>query len=141
MVSTQFVWSLDSCDCKILLSYENTTDTWTPVNFIRTCQFHISFSDIIQRHSIINEENTRKNIAYQFILDHAPASMLRTRPNGTVTLAKGVSIDFAVAGTAPNRTFTITVSGATLTQNQINTAQNFVDNRFGVGKVTIVNTP
>lgn len=141
MTIQQIVWDLDSCDCQILLSYDSDTDTFTPVNFIQTCSFHISFADIVQRHTVITNENNRKNQAIQIILDHAPASMFQTRDNGSVTLKRRVNISFTVAGTAPNRTFTIIVSGVTLTQNQINTAQTFLDNRFGVGKVTLVNNP
>lgn len=141
MVIQQIIWGLDTCDCKILLSYDSDTDTWTPLNFIQTCQFHISFPDITQRHTVVTNENGRKNQAYQIILDHAPASMLMTRDDGSVTLKRGIAINYTVAGTAPDRTFTLIVSGVTLTANQINTAQNFLDNRFTPGKVTLVNNP
>lgn len=141
MAIQQVIWNLDTCDCIILLDYDTNTDTFTPNKFIQTCSFHIGIADITQRHSTINTENTRKNQAYQIILDHAPASFFTTRDDGSVIIKKGIKLSHTVQGTVPNRTFTLTVSGITLTPNQINTAQTFLDNRFGAGKVTLVNVP
>lgn len=145
MTIQQLRWSLDTCPCIIVISYDDTTPldtrTYTLVQYERVCQFHNGISDIPTRQATIQEENSRKNNAYQLILDHAPASMLDTLPNGTTQLKKGIDIIHTVQGTAPNRTFTLTVTGVTLTANQINTAQNFLDNRFGAGKVTVVNNP
>ena len=123
------------------MTYDTDTDQFTLTEYINICQFHASIPDKNQRHNVVREENSRKNDAYQLVLDHAPASMLDTGPDGLPRLKKGINIDFTVAGVAPNRTFTLIVTGVTLTQNQINAAQNFVDNRFGVGKVTVINTP
>ena len=38
---------------------------------------------------------------------------------------------------APNRVMTLTVTGITLTQQKKTTAQNFLNTKFGIGKVTI----
>lgn len=141
MTIQKIFWAFDTCDCQVNLAYDTDTDTFTLTDYLQTCSFHNSISDHNQRHTVVREENSRKNDAYQLVIDHAPASMLETGRDGLPTLKKGVNIDFTVSGTAPNRVFTLIVSGVTLTQNQINTAQNFVDNKFGVGKVTITNIP
>lgn len=145
MTIIEQIWHLDTCDCQIIISYDDTTPldtrTYSLVNYQRTCAIHQDINDIPTRHATIVEENTRKNQAYQLIIDHAPASMLQTLPNGTTDLKKGIDISYTVQGIAPNRTFTLIVTGITLTTNQISTAQNFLDNRFGTGKVTMVNNP
>jgi hypothetical protein len=87
------------------------------------------------------EENPRKNIAYQLIVDNAPLQFVDTDVNGNKTLKAGLSINFTVSGTVPNRVFTMTFSGTTLTQAQIDNVQARLDTRFGAGKVVFVNTP
>jgi len=134
-------WSLDTCACQIELTYDDTTPldtrTYTPSNYINVCSFHSGISDINTRHSTVVEENQRKNNARQTVLDNAPTTIIDTMPDGTKQLKRGISIDFTVTGTAPNRVVTLTVTGINLTNQQKNNIQNFLDNRFGAGKVIL----
>ena len=72
---------------------------------------------------------------------NAPASMLSTKDNGTIYLKKGITIEFAYSGTQPNRLLTLTVTGITLTQQQINKAQTALDTKFGINQVVVNNQP
>ena len=139
-------WSPDTCDCIIEYQWDDTLTpdvrTHTLANYIRKCSFHGNQANDTIRWNTLNEENPRKNNAYQLIVDNAPLQFVDLAPDGiTKTLKKGLSLNFTVAGVVPNRVFTLIFSGATLTQNQIDFVQGKLDTRFGAGKVIFVNNP
>jgi len=133
-------WSPDTCDCVIEYSWDTTEPeairTHTLSNFINVCSFHQSLADNTTRWNTVLEENPRKNIAHQLILDNGPTG-LSDLIDGTRQLKNGITINKSWSGTAPNRVLTITVSGFSLTQNQKNAIQAFLNTRFGAGKVLI----
>lgn len=140
MIQKMF-WGLDTCNCQMILDYDTDADTHTLSEYLQTCSFHSAISDPVQRHTTVKTENNKKNDAHQLILDNAPASMLMTTGNGSVTLKRGVIIDFSWSGIAPDRVLMLTVTGVTLTQQQINKAQTVINNKFGINQVNIVNQP
>lgn len=139
-------WSPDTCDCIIEYTWDDSVPassrTHNLDNYVRRCSVHAVLADDTARYNTILEENPRKNNAYQHIIDNAPAAFVDVDPiSAAKTLKPNLSIDFTVAGTPPNRVFTLIFRGATLTQAQINSVQNKLDTRFGAGKVSFVNQP
>lgn len=71
-------------------------------------------------------------------MQRAPDQYVDIAVDGTRTLKEGITIDFEWTGSAPNRVIRMIIKGVTLTQTQFNTLQTRLDNRFGVGKVILV---
>lgn len=126
---------LDTCDCKVLLDYDSANDTFTVIDYLAVCSFH-NIIGVGQRYDVIKTENSRKNDAYQLLIDNTP---LTEDISGKIRLKKGIDIVVSITGVAPDRVITLTVSGITLTQQQKDRAQAFVDNKLGVGKVIVAN--
>jgi len=134
-------WSPDTCDCVIEYSWDSTTTETNRIhtldNYVKKCAFHSGLATDNDRWNTVLEENPRKNYALQTVLDNGPAALFDT-VSGSRVLKNGITYSWTWSGTAPDRVLTISFTGITLTQNQKNTAQTFLDNRFGVGKVLIV---
>lgn len=135
-------WALDTCDCVIEYQWDDSLPpdqiTTTPSNVVKKCTFHSSLSNNTTFFNTLLEENPRKNIAYQHILDNGPTTLYDI-VNGNRQIKPGVSINFTWSGTAPNRVLTLTLVGATLTTAQKNTVQTALNNKFGIGKITLIN--
>lgn len=135
-------WSPDTCDCIIEYQWDDTeladTRTHTLGNYIRKCVAHASLASDTTRYQTVTEENPRKNLTYQGMLDNGPASLYDIQQDGTRTLKNGITFSWTWSGTAPNRLLTISYTGVTLTGAQKNTAQTWLNNRFGAGKVILV---
>lgn len=136
-------WKPDTCDCVIDYVWndqdpeDNTTHV---VSNINKCAVHSTLATNNAVWDAIKVENPRKNHAIKEILDRAPASLFDLDTDGvTRKFKKGIDVNFSFTGVAPNRLITINVTGVTLTTNQKNNIQTFLNNRFGVGKVTLVN--
>ncbi len=134
-------WSPDTCDCVIEYSWDSTQPESTRVHNLSTivskCPAHSSLSDS-QVYSIVLEENPRKNQALQNILDNSPTTSLYDIVSGNRQLKQTLGFNFSWSGTAPNRVLTVSFTGISLTTNQKNTLQTFLNTKFGVGKVLIV---
>jgi hypothetical protein len=138
MVTNTTRYSPDTCDCVIEYSWDSTLSEDQRVHTLSTiskCSFHSGLSDNTAYNTVF-EENPRKNIAYQLILDNGPVG-LSDLVDGTRQIKPGIFINTVWSGTAPNRVLTVTVTGFSLTQNQKNSIQTFLNNRFGAGKVLI----
>jgi len=133
-------WSPDTCDCVIEYSWDDSVPedqrVHTLSNYVNKCAAHSALSTDTDRWNAVFEENPRKNIAHQLILDNAPTAMYDL-VNSNRVLKSGIAINLSWSGTAPNRVLTISYTGITLTTNQRNTIQTFLNNRFGVGKVLL----
>jgi hypothetical protein len=134
-------WSPDTCNCVIEYVYDDTEPESTREHnlssIVSACSAHQGTGTTVW--DTVNEENPRKNRALQIIIDNAPLAFVNVDPQGNKTLKEGLSLDFTVAGTAPNRVFTLIFKGQTLTQTQIDFVQGKLDERFGVGKAIFVN--
>ena len=104
------------------------------------CETHSVLANQAEVFNTLKDENPRRNKAFQHLLDNGPALLVDTDPvSGAKVLKPGIHIDFSFTGTPPNRVVVLTLTGITLTTNQKNNAQTFLNNKFGVGKVTLVN--
>ena len=85
------------------------------------------------------EENRRKNGTIAELLDKAAADFGETDPaSGTIILKRGIIISWTWTGTAPNRVMNLTITGAaSLSAQKKTAAQNFVNTKFGTGKVIL----
>lgn len=101
------------------------------------CPEHSVLPDNNAAYTGVKEENTRKNIAYQGILDVGPAALYDLQQDGNRTLKNNITFNWTWSGTPPNRVMTLSYSGITLTQQQKNTAQTWLNNKFGTGRVVL----
>jgi hypothetical protein len=126
-------WQPDTCECIIEYNDDGTLST-----VVKACDAHNGDTqDNIFKN--VKEENPRKNNSLKEILDNAPPALFELDPDsGARVFKKGINVDFSWTGAKPNRTLTLTVSGITLTPTQINAVQTKLNNRFGAGKVTLV---
>ena len=134
-------FSPDTCECVIEYSWDSESTeanrTHTLSNYVNKCSAHQGLATDQDRWNAVFEENPRKNIARKLLLDNAPTAVFDII-YGNREFKSGISFNFSWSGTAPNRTLTISLTGVTLTNQQRNTIQNALNNRFGNGVVTIV---
>jgi hypothetical protein len=139
-------WSPDTCDC--ILEYEwddavpNDQIVINYKNTVKQCSNHTHLTGNNKRdtYDAVNEENKRKNGTVAELITRLQSDFGEADPStGAITLKKGINVSWTWSGTAPNRVMTMTVTGITLTTNKLNQAKNFLDTRFGVGKVILVN--
>lgn len=143
MTLKKTIWSPDTCECILEYQWDDTTpEDNRPITLstiINKCSIHSSLNTNNDVWNSINEENPRKNITRQLLLDNAPSTLydIIDATNGTREFKNGISFNWSWTGTAPNRVLNISVTGITLTNAQKNTIRNILNNRFGVGKVTL----
>jgi len=129
-------WTPDTCSNPPCI-FEYTDDgNATLTNTVQKCSRHSSQADSTAFSNVV-EENQRKNISYQFVLDNSPTTSLYDIVNGTRQLKNGITFSWTWNGTPPNTVLTITYTGITLTTAQKNTIQSALNTRFGTGKVLI----
>jgi hypothetical protein len=138
MVINTTRFSPDTCQCVIDYDWDSESNETDRVHILKTfvnvCSAHASLPTHQDRWNAVFEENPRKNIAQQLIRDNAPSVLLETNQLGQTILKH---FDISWSGTAPNRVLTITFTGISLTTQQKNQLQTFLNNRFGSGKVLI----
>lgn len=136
-------WRPDTCDCILEYTWDDTLTpdqiTHTLDKIVRRCSAHETLVDDTTVYNTVKEENPRKNITVQLLLDNAPTSVYDVQVDGSRTFKKGIEVTWAWTGVSPNRLMTITVIGITLTTNQKNVIQTKLNERFGINNVTIVN--
>ena len=127
-------WSPDTCDC--VVEYDTNL---VLTKIIRRCVNHeLSSLDDNGLYNTLTEENPRKNKAFQEILDRGPSTLYDLQSDGTRTFKNGINVSWTWSGTAPNRVLSVSVTGVTLSTNQRNNIQQFLDNKFGQGKVLLL---
>src|SRR4030095_8644469 len=140
MVINTTRWSPDTCECVLEYDWDSTVTednrVHTLSNYVSVCPAHQGLADHQARWNTILEENPRKNNAHQYVLDNSPTTALYDVIDGSRHLKKNITFNFTWSGTAPNRVLTISYTGISLTSNQKNTIQTFLDSRFS-GKVLI----
>ena len=133
-------FSPDTCGCVIDYTWDDTLSednrTHSLSTFVNRCAAHSSLATDTDRWNAVFEENPRKNIALQVALDNGPNILYDT--DGTSRVLKPtVTYNYSWSGIAPNRLLTISFS-VSLTTNQKNTIRNAINNRLGIGKVTLL---
>ena len=146
MVTKTTLWSPDTCGCQFEYTWEDTESEDTRVHTFKqvtkecVSHSHLTGNNKRDMYDSSLEENRRKNGTIGELLDKAAAEFAETDPeSGAITLKKNIDVSWTWSGTAPNRIMTITITGITLTNQRKNQIQNFLNNRFGVGKVIIIN--
>ena len=134
-------YSPDTCACVIDYTWDDTTTedqrVHTLSNYVNKCAAHSSLATDQQRWNAVFEENPRKNLALQHILNNSPTTALYDIVDGARQLKNSIALNFSWSGVAPNRVLTLSFTGISLTTNQKNSVQTFLNNRFGAGKVLI----
>jgi hypothetical protein len=139
-------WSPDTCGCVFEYTWDDSQSEDTRQhsfkNVVKECVSHSHLTGNSKRDMFDSslEENRRKNGTIGELLDKAAADFGELDPeSGSMVLKKGITVNWDWTGTAPNRVMTLTVTGITLTAQKKTAAQNFLNNRFGVGKVIFQN--
>ena len=131
-------WSPDTCTCVVNYSWDDSVPAEQrthELTSIEKCLVHSSLTDTAA-YQVVTEENPRKNVSLQTVLDNAPTSLYDVNTDGARTLKNNISYNFSWSGEAPDRVLTISFSGISLTTPQKNALQNFLNNKFG-GKVVL----
>lgn len=139
-------WSPDTCDCVLEYDWDDSvpdnqiiTSYKTTVNQCSN-HLHLTGNNKKDTYDSVNEENKRKNGTITELITKMQSDFGEADPQtGAITLKKAINVSWVWSGTAPNRVMTLTVTGITLTSNKLNQAKNFLDTKFGVGKVILVN--
>jgi len=139
MVTKTTRWTPDTCQCTVEYTWDSNSSESTRVhtfsNVVNKCPAHSAIADNAL-FNLLMDENPRKNIAHQLVLDNGPVG-LSDLIDGTRQLKNNIVLTFSWSGIAPNRVLTISYSGINLTTNQKNSIQTFLNNRFGIGRVLI----
>lgn len=136
-------WSPDTCSCILEYSWDDTQNesvrTHNLDNIVQKCPAHQNLPDNPSVYNTVLDENPRKNLSLDEILQNAPSTAWYDidADSGARVFKNGITINWTWSGTAPNRTLTLTFSGITLTTQQRNTLQTRLNNRFGTNKVII----
>ena len=133
-------YSPDTCQCVIEYTWDDTQPEATRTHTLSTiskCSAHSALGDTTAYNTVF-EENPRKNQTLRHILDNSPTTALYDIIDGVRQLKPTLGFNFSFSGTAPDRVITVSFTGITLTTNQKNSLQTFLNNRFGAGKVLIV---
>ena len=139
-------WSPDTCGCVFDYEWDDTQPQDTRVHTFKqvakecASHAHLTGNSKKDMYDSSVEENKRKNGTIGELLDKAAADFGEATEDGGVTLKKGINVTWTWSGTSPNRVMTFTVTGITLTTQKKNTVQNFINTKFGAGKVIFVNT-
>jgi hypothetical protein len=105
--------------------------------YVQKCSAHTVLSTDNDRYTSVKDENTKKNFVLADILTNGPTSLFDESADGSRTLKGNITYSWIWSGTAPNRVLTVSFQGITLTTQQRNTIQNFLNNKFGAGKIIL----
>lgn len=135
--------TLDTCECVVDLDHT----TLNVIIFKKKCNVHNQTITGINNDqqlydNIIVEENARKNIANDFLLQNGPNTIYDINSDGVRVFKKNISVSWSwddVGTVPPNRLLTIIIHGITLTNNQLNSVRAKLNERFGISRVNIIN--
>jgi hypothetical protein len=146
MVIKTTQWSPDTCGCVFEYEWDDAQNEDTRVhNFKQVTKecashAHLQGNNKKDMYDSSLEENRRKNGTIQELLERAGVEFADTQQDGSVTLKKNINVSWTWSGSAPDRIMTLTVTGITLTNQRKTQIQNFLNNKFGNGKVVFVNS-
>jgi hypothetical protein len=138
-------WNPDTCGCQFEYEWDDAvaedTRTHTFKRVTQECVSHAHLTGNSKRDMYDSslEENRRKNGTIAELLARAGVDFADIQQDGSFQWKKGINVSWTWSGTSPNRVMTLTVTGVTLTAQKKTQIQNFLNNRFGVGKVIFVN--
>src|SRR5687768_11012055 len=114
-------WSPDTCDCILEYSWDDATSeaerVHTPTSTVQRCTAHQPLPNVNSVFNAVLDENPRKNLGLDEILQNAPnTNWFDVDPqSGTRIFKNNIRPVWTFSGTAPNRVLTLTFQGITLT--------------------------
>ena len=136
-------WSPDTCQCVIEYTWDDSVaQDQRAHNYskhVNLCPIHATQGQTNTAFITVNDENTKKMIALQDLIDNFPAQLSSTGSAGG-QLKSNLTFVYSISGTPPNRTWRFNFLGLSFTQPQLNSIQSRLDTRFGTGKVIYDNT-
>lgn len=141
MAIQTITWSSDSCGC--VIQFDSDTSVTPPIvsNFqqISICPAHATLTGTTdQKVQNIRNENARgPSNTFSDIIAASGTELTQTLADGSKEFKGGVTAIWSWSGTAPDRVLNITITGASLTQNQKSSIQNKLNTRFGAGNVVV----
>jgi hypothetical protein len=133
-------WSPDTCSCIIQYTWDDSvpdSERTHTVSNVDPCSIHANTgANKEDKWNAVKEENSRKNISFQDILDNGPAALYDLK-DGVRTIKQNINVSLNWSGEAPNRVLTVSFPGVSLTTQQRTTIQNFLNNKFGAGRVIL----
>lgn len=144
-------WTPDTCSsggenpsdtCVVEFDVDSSTTPPTTFNFrtVQLCTAHSVMSaepEDTKVNAIRNENSRGHNAVFQEILNNAPTTLYDVSADGTRTFKQGITVTWNWTGTAPNRVLNVVITGATLTQNQLDSIRAKLDERFGINNVVL----
>lgn len=109
--STIETWSPDTCNqplCMVTIDYSTSPPTW--VSTTQTCSAHTSLSGQALVNCLYSENVLKNNAVNQFPISYNSV---------TGSLLTAGTISFTMVGTAPNRTVSVSSTGAAVAPNAI----------------------
>lgn len=138
-------WSPDTCGCVFEYEWDDAQNEDTRVHTFKqvakecVSHSHLQGNNKKDMYDSSLEENRRKNLTIQELIEKASTEFAATDPeSGAIILKKNINVTWTWSGTAPDRVMTITVTGITLTNQRKTQIQNFLNTKFGIGKVVFV---
>ena len=145
MVIKTTQWSPDTCGCQFEYDWDDELSEDVRIHTFKrvakecVSHAHLQGNNKRDMYDSSLEENRRKNGTLKELIDRA-TEFVEIKADGNPGFKNNINIDWEWSGTSPNRVFTITVTGITLTAQRKTNIQNFLNNRFGTGKVIFVNS-
>jgi hypothetical protein len=132
------LWSPDTCGCTIEEVYNGNEIVGGGV-VVKKCTVHTNVPDNQLYDVLLNKENRPKNQVERFLLgmEGEDLGLHDITAEGSYVWKNGIGFNWSFLGEGSTRSLTISVFGKALTQQQRNRAQQWLDNKFGVGKVTL----
>jgi hypothetical protein len=135
-------WDVDTCDCSLAYEYDDDSTEPSPqltlIRIDNVCPAHQGLNTTTL-FDTVRDESPRLGYSLREILDNGPTGIFEIDPeSGQRVFKKGITVFFSWSGVAPNRLLTLTVTGTTLTTQQRTNLQTRLDNKFGAGKVALV---
>ena len=136
------VWTPDTCDCQVVYEWDDSVPAEERVHTAKRIEKHDVTNpglSAAQEYAAILENNQRKNKVYGQLLNVQGVSETVTQPDGTdaVRLKKGIIMNHSWTGEGESKVLKISVSGASLTNQQKTGLKNWADSTLGAGKVEI----
>lgn len=124
MAIKQQTWAPDTCGCKVIQVYDDTTSLETRVlsygGHLVSCAAHAGIADNAARYEQMRQDNRSKNLVEKAL--HAVSRLVDTVPGaggGTIIRYKpGIEYRWTLTGVDTNRTLTVTVIGVTLSTQE-----------------------
>lgn len=148
MTIRNYTWTPDTCpapSCKVVEAHDDATGIFTAAQILNKCSAHSGVTDGELYNVLISAsygENKRPGSLKGYALATFPTQLGEQFLGEDGTLywdwKTGITVTWAWVNSGRNdRTLSVTVTGASLTNGQKNNIQSFCDTAFGANRVTL----